>query len=451
MAAPGGAGWSNWSGGVTASPQAIWRPHSEDELAGLIRGFSGPGPIRPAGSGHSFTALCASNGALVSLENMTGLVQVWPERHEAEIWAGTPVYAVGPLLHAHGLALANQGDIDRQTLAGAIGTGTHGTGTSLGSLSTMVVGVTIVTGTGEVLTVDRSNDPELFEATRVSFGALGIVTRLRLQLVPSYALSEASYAADAGTILGQLEELAARHRHFEFFWFPYADQVVVKTLDPSPEKPDRTLDVPAMKARGERVAPDAKAFERVCRIVRMLPWTSAFFHRLLTRQMAAGEAKPGRVRWSWETFPSPRTTKFNEMEFAVPHEKAADAIRAVVARIRRDRIPTAFPIEFRFVKGDDIWLSPFNGRESATLSVHQHHAMDQKPLFTACQEEFLKFGGRPHWGKQHTLTGRDFLWIYPEWRRFHAVRQRVDPAGKFVSPYLRTLFETGIAESPGPR
>lgn len=447
MAAPGGVGWSNWSGGVTASPQAIWRPQSEEELAGLIRGFKGPGAIRPAGSGHSFTALCASNGVVVSLENMTGVVQAWPELGEAEVWAGTPVYAAGPLLHAHGMAMPNQGDIDRQTLAGAIGTGTHGTGIDFGSLSTMVTGVTLVSASGEILTADRNNDPDLFEAARVSFGSLGVVTRFRLKLAPSFALSEASYVANADEILGRLEDLAAKHRHFEFFWFPYADEVMVKTLDASPERPERVLDIPAMKARGERIAPDAKAFERICKIVKYLPWTSSFFHRMLTLQMAKGETRPGRVRWSWETFPSPRMTRFNEMEFAVPHEKAADAIRAVVARIRKDRIPTAFPIEFRFVKGDDIWLSPFHGRDSATLSVHQHHGMDQKPLFNACQEEFLKFGGRPHWGKQHTLTGRDFLWIYPEWRRFQEVRRRVDPDGKFVSPYLRTLFETGIAES----
>ncbi|MCC6920903.1 MAG: FAD-binding protein, partial [Alphaproteobacteria bacterium] len=448
MAAPGGAGWSNWSGDVTASPQAVWRPQNEQELAGLIRGVAGP--IRPAGSGHSFTPLCASNGAIVSLENMTGLIEVWPDRQEAELWAGTPVYAVGPLLHPHGLALANQGDIDRQTLGGAIGTGTHGTGIGFGSLSTMVTGVTLVTGSGEILTADRNNDPDLFDAARVSYGSLGVITRFRLKLVSSYALSEASYVEEAGKVLEKLEELAAAHRHFEFFWFPYSDKVVVKTLDIAPEKPERALDISAMKARGERVSSDSVTFDRICRVVKWLPWTSAFFHRLLTSQMAKGEAKPGRVRWSWETFPSPRTTRFNEMEFSVPHAKAADAIRAVVARIRAERIPTAFPIEFRFVKGDDIWLSPFSGRDSATLSVHQYHAMDQWPLFKACQEEFLKFEGRPHWGKQHTLTGRDFLWLYPEWRRFQSVRQRVDPENKFVSPYLRTLFETGIAETEKP-
>ncbi len=435
--------WSNWSGGVTATPQAVWRPRDEAELAGLLRGFAGP--VRPAGSGHSFTPLCASSGVIVSLENMSGLIEVFPETREAELWAGTPVYAVGPLLHPHGLALANQGDIDRQTLGGAIGTGTHGTGLTLGSLATMVTGVTLVTAGGDILTLNRNSEPKLFEAARLSVGSMGVVTRFRLKLIPSFALSEQSYAAAADAILDDLERLAETHRHFEFFWFPYADQVVVKTLDVwQGEPPTQAMDIPAMKARGERISRDDKLFGMICRVVKAAPRMSGYFHRLLTRQMAAGEARPGRVRWSWETFPSARSTRFNEMEYAVPRERAAAAIRAVVARIRKDRIGTAFPIEFRFVQGDDVWLSPFHGRDSATISVHQYAGMDQGPLFRACEEVLRGFEGRPHWGKQHNLTGRDFAWMYPEWRRFQAARQRLDPAGKFVSPYLHRLFETGI-------
>jgi len=436
--------WSNWSGGVTSSPSAIWRPHDEAELAGLIAGH--PGPMRPLGSGHSFTALCASNGVIVSLENMTGLISVDTEAGEAELWAGTPIHAVGPLLHPYGLALANQGDIDRQTLGGAIGTGTHGTGQMLGSLSTMVTGVTLVCGSGEILTLNRKSDPELFEAARLSIGSLGVITRFKLKLVPSFALTEASYAAPVETILGDLENLAKAHRHFEFFWFPYADQVVVKTLDVwDGEPPSRVLDAETMKARGERVSRDDKLFKLICRFVKTVPASSGFFHRMLTKQMAAGEAKPGRVRWSWETFPSARNTRFNEMEYAVPRAMAADAIRAVVARIRRDKIATAFPIEFRFVQGDDVWLSPFHDRESATLSVHQYASMDQTALFKACEEVFRSFEGRPHWGKQHNLTARDFAWIYPEWQRFLAAQLRADPEGKFMTPYLRSLFQPGIA------
>lgn len=440
----GALAWSNWSGGVTAAPQAIWRPRDEAELAALIRGFDGV--IRPAGSGHSFTPLCASSGAIVSLENLSGLIAVHPDTQEAELWAGTPVYAVGPLLHPHGLALANQGDIDRQTLGGAIGTGTHGTGLGFGSLATMVTGLTLVTGQGEIVTVGPSNDPELFEAARLSLGGLGVVTRFRLKLVPSFALNEHAHPAPADDILNRLEALAHSHRHFEFWWFPYADQVAMKTLDIAAAKPERVLDIPAMKARGERVTRDDKLFGVICETVRRLPRSSAYFHRMLTRQMASGEAKPGRVRWSWETFPSARATRFNEMEWAVPRAVAGQAVRAMVDRIRRDRIPTAFPLEFRFVRGDDLWLSPFHGEDRATISIHQYARMDQTALFRAAEEVMRGFGGRPHWGKQHTLTAAELAPLYPRWADFQAARRRADPAGKFLSPYLRELFESDSAQ-----
>lgn len=441
--------WSNWSGGVTAAPQAIWRPRDEEELAALVRGSTGL--IRPAGSGHSFTPLCASSGALVSLENMSGLIAAYPETQEAELWAGTPVYAVGPLLHPHGLALANQGDIDRQTLGGAIGTGTHGTGTQLGSLSSMVTGVTLVTGQGDILNLNRNSDPELFEAAQLSLGSLGIITRFRLKLVPSFALNELSYVAPAEQVIANLREMGAAHRHFEFFWFPYADQLVVKILDVAAAIPERVLDIPAMKERGERVSRDDKLFRLICETVRRIPPSSGYFHRMLTRQMAAGEAKPGRVRWSFETFPHPRTTRFNEMEYAVPKAVAGEAIKAVVERVRKDKIATAFPFEFRFVQGDDVWLSPFEGGDRATISVHQYHKMDQTRLFAACEAVFREFGGRPHWGKQHSLGVPDLAVLYPHWDNFHAARRRADPENRMLSPYLSELFETGIAGKPRPR
>ncbi len=436
--------WSNWSGAVNARPAAVWRPGSEEELAALIKSHKG-GAIRPAGAGHSFTPLCAGDGAIVSLENMSGIISADRDSCEVELWAGTNVYAAGPVLHAYGLALPNQGDVDRQTLAGAISTGTHGTGSTLGALATAVEGVTLVTGTGDIVRLDRRNNPEMFEASRVSLGALGVITRFRLKLIPSYPLQESSWVADATETINRLEELDSKHRHFEFFWFPYADMVAAKSLNTvSDIRPDGAFTVEEMKARGEHISSDQKAFEKVCKLVKLLPFTSKRWHRFLTSQMAGGETKHGRVRWSWETFPSPRTTRFNEMEYAVPREHAASALKALAARIRKDRIATAFPIEFRFVKGDDIWMSPFYGRDSATLSIHQYHTMDQTRLFRAAEEVCRSFGGRPHWGKQHFLKARDLKTLYPKWDAFHGQRKIADPAGKFMSPYLKELFETDM-------
>jgi FAD-linked oxidoreductase len=431
--------WSNWSGGVTAAPVLILAPRSEEELAAAL--VNAPGPIRPAGSGHSFTPLCESTGTLVDLRHLSGVISADPASGEAWVRAGTPVWALGPALHAHGLALPNQGDIDRQTIAGAVSTGTHGTGLTLGNLSSLVTGVTLVTHTGLVLTLDRDNDRQAFEAARLSLGALGVITRLRLKLVASYGLTEASYALDAGEALSRLGELAAAHRHFEFFWFPYADKVVVKTLDVAPAPPPAPpADAEKMFARGERRSGEENLFESACRAVRWAPFLSAMLHRRFTASMAASETRPGRVRWSFETFASARTVRFNEMEYAVPRAAAAETMRTLVARIRKDRLPTAFPIEFRFVKGDDVWLSPASGGDVATISVHQYARMDQSRYFNACEAVFRAHGGRPHWGKMHGLTAEQLGALYPRLGDFNRVRGRLDPDGRMLTPYLRGLL-----------
>ncbi len=432
------AAWTNWSGSVAASG-AILRPRDETELA---RGLaSAKGPVRPIGSGHSFTPLCETSGTLVDLSALpTGVIRASAETGEAEVWAGTPIWALGPALHAHGLALPNQGDIDRQTLAGAMGTGTHGTGLTLGAIPTFVTGLTLVTAAGRILDVDARNEAEVSESARLSLGSMGVVSRVRLKLARSYGLSERSYTLAAEEGLRRLEELAGSHRHFEFFWFPYADRLVVKTLDMAEAGGRVAHDADAMRARGLRRSGEERLFEAACRVVRRVPRLSAPLHRRFTASMAASETRPGRVRWSFETFPSARTVRFNEMEYSVPRERAADAIRAVVDRIRRDRLPTAFPIEFRFVKGDDVWLSPFFGRDSATISVHQHRLMDPGPLFRACEDVLRGFEGRPHWGKMHALTADDLSALYPRFADFNRVRAKLDPDGRFESSYIRRIL-----------
>jgi FAD/FMN-containing dehydrogenase len=192
-----------------------------------------------------------------------------------------------------------------------------------------------------------------------------------------------------------------------------------------------------MRERGDRVSSDQRIFELGCQVARFVPALSGPLQQLFTR---AAMGASTRARWSHEIFPSPRTTRFNEMEYSVPAANGVDCIREIAEVIRRQRIAGVFPIEFRFVKADDCWLSPFYKRDAVTISVHQYHAQSHEPLFHAVEPVFHRYGGRPHWGKLHTRTAADLSKLYPQWDSFQAVRRRIDPQGKFMTPYLRQLL-----------
>jgi FAD-linked oxidoreductase len=427
--------WKNWSGLVKAAPKDIVRPTSEGELAASIT--SSAGPVRVAGSGHSFTSLCQTDGTLLSLDAMQGLVSVDAQAQTATIKAGTKVHAIGRPLHDAGFGLKNQGDIDRQALAGAVGTGTHGTGPTLGSLSAEVASFRLVTADGQVLDCSETSNADVWQAGRVSFGTLGVMSEITMRVRPAYRLRERNWMMPVDECWRDMAKFRDGTRHFEFFWFPLADQVVAKTLEETDDEVAPPISSEQMKERGDRVSSDQRIFETGCKVARFLPGLSGPLQQLFTR---AAMGASTRARWSHEIFPSPRTTRFNEMEYSVPAANGVDCIREIAEVIRRQRIAGVFPIEFRFVKADDCWLSPFYKREAVTISVHQYHAQSHEPLFNAVEPVFHRYGGRPHWGKLHTRTAADLAKLYPQWDAFQAVRRRIDPGGKFMTPYTRQLL-----------
>jgi FAD/FMN-containing dehydrogenase len=262
---------------------------------------------------------------------------------------------------------------------------------------------------------------------------LGVLSEITLKVRPAYRLKEHNWLMPADECWRQIGALRDAHRHFEFFWCPLADAVVAKSLDETDEEVPPPCDSEKMRIRGERVSPDQRMFEYGCQAARLFPGLSAPLQRLFTRGAMGAST---RARWSHEIFPSPRTTRFNEMEYAVPAVNGVDCIREVAEVIRHRKISGVFPIEFRFVKGDDIWLSPFYKRDAVTISVHQYNRQSHEPLFNAVEPVFWKYGGRPHWGKIHTLKAEALSKLYPQWDRFHALRKRLDPDTKFLNDYL---------------
>jgi FAD/FMN-containing dehydrogenase len=393
--------WRNWSGGVDCEPSRIVAPRTEAALRAILSDCDGP--VRVVGSGHSFTPLCATEGTLISLEKLTGVVGTEPVAGTAILWAGTRLSDLGEPLLADGLGLANMGDIDRQTLAGAISTGTHGTGRTLGSLSTQVAGLRLVLADGSVLECSEHHEPEVFSAARLSMGTFGVISQVTLRVLPAYRLHERTWPASFDECVEQLPTLVNQTRHFEFFWSPGDDACAMKALNPT--------DGPI----GE-IAPPLSAPGRL--------------GRYLT---------PERVDWSHRIFPSERTLLFNEMEFAVPEEAGPDCLRAI-RNLMLTRYPEIiWPIEYRTVHADDVPLSPAFDRATVTISIHQAAELPYDRFFSDAESVFRQFHGRPHWGKLHHHTARQLRSLYPQFDVFRAVRERLDPHGRFLSDYLRDL------------
>lgn len=417
------AHWRNWSGSVEARPQQIARPRTEAELAALVQGAR---KLRVVGAGHSFMPLCATDGTLVSLAELEGGVEISADRTRVWAPAGWSLAKLTAALWEEGLSLINQGDVNPQALAGAIGTGTHGTGAKLGSLSTAARAFRLMLADGAVVTCSAGERPDLFEAARLSLGLVGVATRIEIDVLPAYHLEERVESHPIGAVAERWDEMVANNRHVEFFVFPYGDQAIVKTLNPAPgEGPLKQLN-----------DMDDRAFRLICDMCAAFPF--------LTRKLQPLIVRPGirqrRVGPAYQIFPSERSVRFEEMEYEIPIANGWAAMREAIAYIGARKLPITFPFEFRVIAGDDIWLSPFNKGPCVSVSAHQYSKMPWRPFFEGVEPIFRAHGGRPHWAKRHTLTRADVDALYPEAPRFRAVRAAHDPDAKFANAHLEALF-----------
>jgi FAD-linked oxidoreductase len=425
--------WRNWARTVECAPRQIRTPATEEELAALIAGAAGDAlPLRAVGSGHSYTPLVESTGTILSLDALQGLLDVDSASAQATIRAGSKLKTLGGPLRDRGLALQNQGDVDYQSLGGALGTGTHGTGISLQCLSAHATGFRLILADGSTLDCSPTQSPEVFRAAQVSLGALGIITRIRMQLRPAYRLRDETRVVKLEEALAALPDLLPRCRHVELWWFPYADQVGLRTIYDTQEPPN---DSPFKRFLTEVVL-DNWLLYLVAQLTRWIPSASRRVSPLVAK---ASGAKP-YIDHSYRVLATGRFVRAKEMEYAVPAADGPACLLAIRDYVRTRQPPAFFPIEYRYVAADEIPLSPFYRRDSAVLSVHQFAPVDHNPYFAEAEKILLEFGGRPHWGKMHTLTAERLRPMYPEWEAFHAQRRRLDPGGKFLSPYLRRLF-----------
>ena len=413
--------WANWAGDQRCSPAARVEPSSEEELAEALAGAQ---RARVVGSGHSFSEIALTDGLQVSLRRFDRVLDSDPSSGLVRVQGGIRLHELGIELARRGLAMENLGDVDAQTLAGALATGTHGTGVGFQNLSARVTGIRLVTADGPV---ELSDDDEV-RAARVSLGALGVATEISLRCQPLYTLRRTDERKPLGETLDRLEELATERERFEFFAFPYSRWALWRTTE-------ETGDPPSPPSRIESFITDIVlengVFGLLCMVGRLVHPLIPPIDRLLGR-LASGSK---RVDQSARIYANPRLVHFTEMEYALPRAAGAEAVRSVFDLVERERLPVLFPLEVRFGAPDDAFLSPGGGRESCYIAVHMYRGMDYEPYFRAVEDIMRSHDGRPHWGKRHFRTAGELSGLYPDWGRFQVVRDRLDPRRVFSNDY----------------
>jgi FAD-linked oxidoreductase len=431
-----GAVWRNWARTEAVRPFRVERPATAGAVQRAVVAAAASGlTVKAVGSGHSFTGIAVAAGVQLDLADLTGVLDADAATGRVRLAAGTRLHQLPHLLAPYGLAMPNMGDIDRQTIAGATSTGTHGTGLRFGGLATQVVAATLVTGTGEFLSVSESERPELLPAVRVGLGALGVLVDVTLQLVPRFVLHAAERSEPLDAVLDGWDERVRAADHFEFYWFPHTDAALTKTNTRLPgDAPRKPLGRFSRWIDDELLANGA--YRLICGAGRVAPATTPFFARQVDRFTGNREF----TDFSPSVFTTNRAVRFREMEYAVPLDAVPDAVRAVRALIDRSGMRVSFPIEVRAAASDENWLSTAYGRDTGYVAVHRYFREDQDEYFGAVEEIMRAFGGRPHWAKLHTQTAETLRDAYPRFDDFLRARDELDPERRFANPYLERVL-----------
>ena len=424
------AEWRNWAGDQRCVPARIERPRDRGDLIESVKRACDQGlTVRAVGSGHSFTDAACTGGVLFEMGGLDRVLDVQRDAGLVKVEAGLGLRALSELIWGHGMALENLGDIDKQTVSGAIATGTHGTGSRFRNISTQIEAMELVLPDGTLLEVSSTSEPDLLPAVRVGLGALGVIATITLRTVPAFTIRRTDSPQPLSETLERLQDLADGSDHFEFYVFPHTDAALLRQSDRTDEPPDPRHPVVDF---GQEVILENWVMGAIARAGRRLPSKIPRLSRFVASQLGRS-VKTDR---SYRVFASRRMVRFTEMEYAIPRRHAIDAIPRVLEVAERADPPVGFPIEVRFVAGDDSMLSPAHDRDTCYVAVHQYQGMAWESYFRSVESIMDSYGGRPHWGKRHFQTAATLAERYPRFEDFLAARNRLDPEGSFRNQYL---------------
>ncbi len=430
----------NWSGLVKFTPRQIFKPGSLEELQRLVAESGRTGRhVRVFGSGHSFTPLMQTEDILISLDNWQGIEMLDVEKGIVKVRGGTKLCSLGETLFTYGLAQENLGDIDAQSISGAISTGTHGTGVNFGTLSTQVEALTLVTANGELLECSPTLNSTIFKAAQVSLGMLGVIVYVTLRVVPSKRLHLQSRRETLSECFQNLDAYKRENTHFSFLWAPYTDWVQVKFLNETTKSNCKGVFWSNLK----KMVLKNWVYWGISECCRLMPSLSKSVSRLAGSYNTTSD----EVNYSHRIFSTPRMVRFQEMEYNIPAQHIQAVLREIQECIELHRFNVHFPLECRFVREDDIWLSPAYQRASAYIAVPMYRGMECKEYFRRIEDIFRRYQGRPHWAKEHTQTAESLSMLYPYWDDFQRIRVSLDPHGVFLNSYLQDLFATDVPVS----
>ena len=432
--------WRNWSGLETAFPSRVEQPDGVAAVVGAVeRARTDRSTVKMVGTGHSFTAIAAPEAALLTPQRLSGIVAVDRDAMTVTALAGTPLKVLNAGLEGLGLSLHNMGDIAEQTLAGAISTGTHGTGGVTAGLSAQVAGLELVTGTGEVLRATPRENPDVLDLARLGLGSLGILTMVTFRVEPLFLLAAHEQPMSWDEALGSFEEMASDAHHLDLYWFPHTDRMLIKRNDRLDADLSEAQPLPRWRGWLDDDFLANTVFGAACTAANQVPAVIPRLNRVLARAVTARSYSDVAHR----VFTSRRDVVFREMEYAVPREAGLPALREARRAIEAADWRIGFPVEVRVAPADDVPLSTAFARDTVYLAFHTHHRSDWRDhaaYFTAMEAIMRAHDGRPHWGKLHTRTAADLASAYPRFGDFLAMRDRLDPDRVFANAHLRRIL-----------
>jgi L-gulono-1,4-lactone dehydrogenase len=428
--------WRNWAGTESAVAAQVVYPRDVTEIAKAVTGAAESGQtIRARGSGHSFTAVGAAHGVAIDLSQWTGITSVDTATGVVTVRSGTTLRALNAELDRFGLAMTNLGDIDAQTISGAISTGTHGTGAAFGGIATQVIGLELVLADGSMITCSASEHPDLFAAAKVGLGALGVISTVTLQTEPAFVLAADERPEPLEEVLDALDHNCAANDHFEFYWFPYGDKALSKRNNRLPEG---TAPMPLGPVRRfyEYQVMENAALGTLCRMGRLMPRLVKPLNKLTSNVLSPRSYSD----ISHRVFVTSRSVHFVESEYAIPRESLGTVLAELRARVPALRDAVMLPVEIRVAAADDIWLSTAYQRDTAYIAIHQYVGMPFRAYFDLFESIAGAAGGRPHWGKMHTLDAATLRERYPRFDDFTDLVAKLDPDGRFANPYTQRVL-----------